>query len=118
EAVWDAPLASEVWGSPALGHGHVYIGTMAGLRCVGGDLPPPSPLWTGGERGGIASGEAVPHDVEEAWRYPAEGRPAFHVTAPLMSLGEQVYAAGRSAAKPGEADKSAQPQLLKLSAAA
>jgi outer membrane protein assembly factor BamB len=106
EGVWDTPLGSEVWGSPALARGHLYVGTTAGLRCVGSDVPPPPPLWNAGEHGGIVGREALPREVEESWRYPAEGEPPFKVTAPLAMLGDFAYAAGKSAEG---------PRLVKLS---
>ncbi len=106
EPLWDTPLGSEVWGSPALAHGHLYVGTVAGLRCVGSDVPPPPPLWNTGERGGIVGRDALPREVEEAWRYPGEGQPTFRVTAPLMMQGDHVYAAGQTAEG---------PRLVKLS---
>jgi outer membrane protein assembly factor BamB len=100
EPLWDTALGSEVWGSPALAHGHLYVGTVAGLRCVGSDVPPPPPLWSAGERGGIVGRDALPREVEEAWRYPAEGEPAFKATAPLVMLGDFAYAAGQTAEGP------------------
>ncbi len=96
EPLWDTPLGSDVWGSPALAHGHLYVGTVAGLRCVGSNVPPPPPLWNAGPRGGIVGRDALPREVEEAWRYPSEGQPPFRVTAPLMMHEDFAYAAGQT----------------------
>jgi outer membrane protein assembly factor BamB len=96
EPVWDVLLGSEVWGSPALAHGHAYIGTVAGLRAIGSQVPPRPPLWNAGNRGGVVDSEPLPREVEEAWRYPAEGESAFQVTAPPMVLADHVYVAGQS----------------------
>jgi outer membrane protein assembly factor BamB len=107
EPLWDVSLGrqSGLCSSPALAHGHLYVGTDAGLRCVGVAEPPPPPLWTAGERGGLSGREPLPKAGKVAWRYPEEEIEGFRVTAPLMPLEDFLYAAVLEEGK---------PQLVKL----
>lgn len=110
EPVWDVSLSYGAGSpsSPALANGHIYVGTDAsGLRCIGRTGAPRPPVWNSGETGGAADSDPLPPEAALAWQYPAaESAESFRVSAPLMALGEFVYAAGM------RGDKS---ELVKLS---
>src|SRR5262249_23640735 len=96
EPVWSALLGegANFTSSPALAHGHIYVGTVAdGLRCVGQPGAPLSPIWNQGETGGAADGDALPNLAAPAWHWPESEMDRFRVTAPLMALGDSIYAA-------------------------
>ena len=108
EPVWDTSLGdgANFMSSPALALGHVYVGTDGeGLRCIGRAGEKAAPLWSDGARGG-ADASPLPERGVLAWRFPrGEGDEKFAVTAPLMPLGDALYAACTRGGK---------PQLLKL----
>ena len=109
--VWDAALGSgETFASsPAIAHGHVYIGTaQQGLRCLGQPGTPERPLWTHGERGGGADDGRVPESLAVLWQFPMEGDTPLEITAPLMPLAEALYVAGT---------RNGQHEFIKLDAA-
>lgn len=103
EPVWDSSLGigAGFLSSPAIAHGHVFVGTeSAGLRCLGEPGEPQPPMWNSSIAGGAAGHEPLSDTAAIAWRFPAEviDRQAhddsFQVSAPLMALGDYVYAAG------------------------
>ncbi|MCG3179534.1 MAG: Outer membrane protein assembly factor BamB [Phycisphaerae bacterium] len=93
--VWKMTLGAGVqfFSCPALARGHLYIGTPSqGLRCIGA-VEPPTPRWTAGELGGSSDDSPVPADLmERDWYAPRDDEQlkGYRVTAPLMSLPEQL----------------------------
>lgn len=96
--IWDVLLGTGegFFSSPAVAHGHVFVGTpQDGLRCIGTPLPPVPSTWAQGARGGAADDEPVPEQLAVAWRFPQDKTAPFLATAPLMPLDGAVYVAGR-----------------------
>ena len=108
EPVWRVRLGAGpgFFGSPTVGHGHVYVGTPNnGLRCVGHAKPMPPLVWTEGGRGGRVDGSPLPARGRYAWRYPKTEADVFKVTAPLTPLRDGLVVA---------AVWNGKPELLKL----
>ena len=107
EQVWEMGLGGGDMfiSSPTVARGHVYVGTpLDGLRCLGRAGARPPVVWTHGERGRQVDRSPVPATAQRTWYYPQDRRAKkkmkFRVTAPLMSLGEFVYAPCERYGKP------------------
>jgi outer membrane protein assembly factor BamB len=112
--IWSSLLGegASFTSSPAVAHGHVYVGTSEdGLRCVGQPGTPAPPIWNHGETGGVADGDALPIRAAPAWHWPESDGERFQVTAPLMVLGDSIYAAGMTENIPQLAKLSSAPDL-------
>lgn len=91
--VWDVALSAPFSvSSPAVGRGHVYLGTKGrGLLCLG--LPgkeAPKPFWAGALGGpgrtGWTDDSLLPVTAEYAWEFaPAEPNQAADAAAPYLS---------------------------------
>jgi len=97
---WDMAVATAgryFFSSPAVGRGHVYVGTEAdGLVCVGRAVADTRvPVWAGafggpGE-GGWSDGSPLPKVGRLAWRYPTKAEEAA-ATGPAATLRGEIYA--------------------------
>lgn len=99
--VWQCQVASGplLISSPAVAHGHVYVGSEHdGLICAGTPGKQAEPLWPsalgGPGMGGNPHDEPLPPRGAFAWQYPSDQMGTTQeamVTAPIAALGDRLY---------------------------
>lgn len=98
--VWESALGvgPGFVSSPAVGRGHVYVGTPnAGLLCVGvpDSGPETGPLW-GGYLGGAGQsgwldGSSLPDRGTLLWSYPKQETTPSRIAAPVAAVENRIY---------------------------
>ncbi len=120
---WEMPIATAggmFVSSPAVGRGHVYVGTDAdGLVCVGRAVEQKKKIyvWAGALGGpgetGWTDGSPFPHNGKRGWRYPAKTGPdGAAMVAPAAAMGKAVYVGLQDATRKGLAKEEAMQSYI------